>query len=152
MAKVKEITIHRGRQYAWDYGNNIGYNIGIVIEGDESDIMEMKEMAYKELNTLEIKEQERCRNEKGAEVEMRRIKETEALTPLEEVKTTEIAETKSVGSKYHVDPKFYIVLSDFEVGCLHTFEKYDSEGWDLSDKQTRVWKAIQSKIRKAKGG
>lgn len=150
--KVKELSLHRSRKYAWDYGNNIGYNIGIIISGDESDILEIKEMAYKELNTLEAKEQDRCRDEKGAEEEMRRIKETEALTPLKEVKTTEIAPAKSIGSKYHVDPKFYIVLSEFEVKCLTTFQKYDSNGWDLSDKQVKIWKAIESKVKKAKGG
>ena len=77
MAKIKEMFINRGRKYAWDYGNDVGYQIGILISGDESDIMEMKEMAYKELTALAIKEEERCRNEAGADAELERIKQTE---------------------------------------------------------------------------
>ena len=93
MAKIKEMFINRGRKYAWDYGNDVGYQIGILISGDESDIMDMKEMAYKELTALAITEEERCRNEAGAEAELERIKQTEDFTPLEEVKTIEIKKT-----------------------------------------------------------
>ncbi|KKK91884.1 hypothetical protein LCGC14_2708480 [marine sediment metagenome] len=150
--KIKELVIHRNRKYAWKYGNSVGYNIGLTVEDDESNLMEMKELIHKELTTLAITEEERCRDEAGASAELERIKQTEDNAPLEEITTIEIAETKSVDSKYHVDPKFYVVLSDFEVKCLSTFQKYDSEGWDISDKQEKIWKAIQSKIKKAKGG
>ena len=64
----------------------------------------------------------------------------------------EPAETKSAGSKYHVDPKYYAVISEFEIKCLTTFQKYEGEGWDLSDKQLKIWSAIESKVKKAKGG
>jgi len=77
MAKIKEISIGRSRKYAWDFGNAVGYNINITIEGDESDIIEMKEMAYKELTIMAIKEEERCRNEAGADAELERIKQTQ---------------------------------------------------------------------------
>ncbi len=83
MAKIKEMFINRGRKYAWEYGNDVGYQIGILISGDESDIMEMKEMAYKELTTLAIKEEERCRDEAGANAELERIKQTEKTDTLE---------------------------------------------------------------------
>ncbi len=75
--KIKELAIFRIRKYAWEYGNTVGYNIGITIEGNESDTMEMKEMAYKELTTLAITEGERCRDEAGASAELERIKNTE---------------------------------------------------------------------------
>ena len=65
---------------------------------------------------------------------------------------SEVAETKNAGSKYHVDPKYYAVLSAFEIACIATFRKYETNGWELSDKQQKIWSAIGSKIRKAKGG
>ncbi len=156
MAKIKEISIGRSRKYAWKFGNSVGYNINITIEGDESDIMEMKEMAYKELTALAIKEEERCRDEAGANAELERIKQTEKkevkIIGFKPVEKLEVAETKNAGSKYHVDPKFYAVLSEFEIKCLATFQKYDSNGWDISDKQKKIWSAIESKIKKVKGG
>ena len=157
MAKIKEISIGRSRKYAWKFGNSVGYNINITIEGDESDIMEMKSIAYNELTIMTVKEEDRCRDEAGANAEIERIKQTEEKVngkgtqgpkPLEK---SEVAETKNAGSKYHVDPKFYTVLSEFEIKCLATFQKYESEGWEISDKQQKIWRAIESKIRKAKG-
>lgn len=85
MAKIKELTIHRSKKYAWDYGNGVGYNIGMTIEGDESDILDMKRMAYEELNILEAKEQERCRDVAEGEKALREIKEIES-TPVVEKK------------------------------------------------------------------
>ncbi len=77
MAKIKELSIGRSRKYAWMYGNSVGYNINITIEGDESDIMEMKSIAYNELTIMAVKEEERCRDEAGANAELERIKQTE---------------------------------------------------------------------------
>ncbi len=155
MAKIKEINIGRSRKYAWMYGNSVGYNINITIEGDESDIMEMKSIAYNELTIMAVKEGDRCRDEAGANAEIERIKQTEKrevkIIGFKPVEKLEVAETKSAGSKYHVDPKFYTVLSEFEIKCLATFNKYEGEGWEISDKQQKIWRAIESKIRKAKG-
>ncbi len=152
MAKIKEMFINRGRKYAWDYGNDVGYQIGVLISGDESDIMEMKEMAYKELTIMAETEKERCRDEAGANAELERIKQTEKTPSGSPVEKLEVAETKSAGSKYHVDSKFYAVLSEFEIKCLATFQKYETNGWEISDKQQKIWSAIESKIKKAKGG
>jgi len=75
--KIKELVIHRNRKYAWQYGNSVGYNIGLTVEDDESNLMEMKELLHKELTTLAITEEERCRDEAGASAELERIKNTE---------------------------------------------------------------------------
>ncbi|KKN60518.1 hypothetical protein LCGC14_0531640, partial [marine sediment metagenome] len=91
-------------------------------------------------------------------LEEREIKQTEKKVngrETREPKTlekSEVAETKSAGSKYHVDPKYYVVLSEFEIKCLATFQKYETNGWDISDKQQKIWSAIESKIKKAKVG
>ncbi len=62
--KVKEITIGRGRKWAWDFGNSVGFNVSITIEGTtvKDTIEDMIKRAISELIPMQEKEQERCRD------------------------------------------------------------------------------------------
>ena len=62
--KVKEITIGRGRKWAWDFGNSVGYNISVTIEGTtaKDTVEEMRRVGMNELLVLQDNEQERCRD------------------------------------------------------------------------------------------
>lgn len=109
--KIKEMSFNRSRKYAWDFGNGVGYNIGITIEGNESDVIEMKRMAYTELATMTVHEKERCRDEKGAEEEMKRIKETEDNTSLPEETKIEGVKKQPIHTKKVVANGKYKVAS-----------------------------------------
>ena len=58
--KIKEITISRSRRWAWDYGNSVGYDVSVTVEGE--DIDEMRKGTIKELQGLEDHEDNRCRD------------------------------------------------------------------------------------------
>ena len=62
--KVKEITIGRGRKWAWDFGNSVGFNVSVTIEGTtaKDTVVDMIKRAIVEIGAMEIGEQERCRN------------------------------------------------------------------------------------------
>lgn len=62
--KVKEITISRGRKFAWNYGNGVGYNVGITIEGTtaKDTVEDIIKKAILEIVPMESSEQDRCRN------------------------------------------------------------------------------------------
>lgn len=62
--KVKEITIGRGRKWAWDFGNSVGFNVSITIEGTtvKDTIEDMIKRAISELIPMQEKERERCRD------------------------------------------------------------------------------------------
>jgi len=62
--KVKEITINRGRKFAWKYGNGVGYGIGTTVEGTtaKDTLEDMRKVAIKTLNELETGEQTRCKD------------------------------------------------------------------------------------------
>ena len=62
--KVKEITIGRGRKWAWNFGNSVGFNVSITIEGTtvKDTIEDMIKRALSELIPMQEKEQERCRD------------------------------------------------------------------------------------------
>lgn len=122
--KVKELIINRVRKYAWDYGNDVGYHIGITIGGDESDIIEMKEMAYKELTIMAITEEERCRDEAGADAELERIKETEDNASLPE-------ETKIVGvEKQPINTKKVVANGKYKVASKRCNKCQGFISWD----------------------
>lgn len=62
--KIKEVTIGRNRKWAWDYGNGVGYNVSITIEGTtaKDTVEDMIKTAILELVPIESSEQTRCRN------------------------------------------------------------------------------------------
>ena len=62
--KVKEITVGRGRKWAWDYGNSVDYYVSITIEGTtaKDTVEDMIKTAISEIVPMESSEQDRCRN------------------------------------------------------------------------------------------
>lgn len=78
MAKIKELSMSRGRKYTQDY-QSISYHISITVEGN--DIDDMRESALSALILLEIKEQEHCRDVIGAEEVIKEIKENNTTLP-----------------------------------------------------------------------
>lgn len=62
--KIKEITISRSRKFAWNYGNGVGYNVSITIEGTtaKDTIEDMRKEAITALMPLETEEQTRCKD------------------------------------------------------------------------------------------
>ena len=62
--KVKEITISRSRKFAWNYGNGVGYNVSITVEGTtaKDTIEDMRKEAITALMPLETEEQTRCKD------------------------------------------------------------------------------------------
>lgn len=57
----------------------------------------------------------------------------------------------SMNSRYSEALNNVSVLSPFEIDCLQTFVSYEGSDQKLTDKQAKIWAAIQSKIRKARG-
>lgn len=62
--KVKEISISRGRKWAWNYGNAVGYNVSITIEGTtvKDTVEDMVKTAILEIVPMESAEQSRCKD------------------------------------------------------------------------------------------
>lgn len=73
MIKVKEITIGRSRKWAWDFGNSVGYNISITIEGTtaKDTVEDMRKAGLKALLPLQNREHDRC----GAVFDVDRLRE-----------------------------------------------------------------------------
>ncbi len=62
--KVKEIMIGRSRKWAWDFGNSVGFNLSVTIEGTtaKDTVPDIIKTGLIEIGAMEIKETERCRN------------------------------------------------------------------------------------------
>ncbi len=61
---IKEIMITRGRKWAWDFGNSVGYNVGLTfdIDEDNKDFDLVRQEIIKALQKLVIAEEIRCRD------------------------------------------------------------------------------------------
>ena len=138
--KVKEITIGRSRKWAWDFGNSVGFNVSITIEGTtaKDTLEDMSTAGIVAILPLQEKEQERCRDvydigqlQEGIEFKEAvesTIKATASGHPVEKLLVKEEKSTNSPMT-YFPDLKNCTIMAESESGMAYQVIKDGFYTW-----------------------